>query len=181
MTSEDVRTPAAPQVPPGSGAPPHAPAAPIEPTPEFTELTARRLGPVRAFFVRHPVVMDVLVMAWFGVPAIFSLLLAGVDAPGGRLTTSRLVTAIVCSLATVVVLWWRRRAPVVARAAGGRRRVGASGRIHALEEHRRAVTARSGTARPAALARLVGHVAPDREHQRHDERDEDDGRQQLVH
>ncbi|TGO04178.1 sensor histidine kinase [Serinibacter arcticus] len=114
MTSEDVRTPAAPQVPPGSGAPPHAPAAPIEPTPEFTELTARRLGPVRAFFVRHPVVMDVLVMAWFGVPAIFSLLLAGVDAPGGRLTTSRLVTAIVCSLATVVVLWWRRRAPVVA-------------------------------------------------------------------
>jgi len=114
MTSEDVRTPAAPQVPPGFGVPPLAPPVPIEPTPEFTELTARRLGPVRSFFVRRPVVMDVLVMAWFGIPAIVTFLIAGVDAPGGRLTTARIVVAVVCALATAVTLWWRRRAPVVA-------------------------------------------------------------------
>ena len=42
--------------------------------PVFTELSARRLGPVRRFFVRRPAVMDVLVLlgfaAWAGAASI---------------------------------------------------------------------------------------------------------------
>ena len=42
--------------------------------PLLTELNARRLGPVRRFFVRHPVVMDVVVMLWFGLPGLATVL-----------------------------------------------------------------------------------------------------------
>ncbi|MEK8227899.1 hypothetical protein NKG05_20070 [Oerskovia sp. M15] len=41
----------------------------------FTELDARKLGPVRRYFVRHPVVMDWFVAAWFAVPGLLSALL----------------------------------------------------------------------------------------------------------
>ncbi|PWD51994.1 two-component sensor histidine kinase [Serinibacter arcticus] len=106
MTDSRPVIPVAPPVPPGSG-------TPAVPQPEFTELTTRRLGPVRAYFVRHPVVMDVLVMAWFGVPALFSAMVIGTDVPGFELSRAQIVTALGCMLAAAVALWWRRRAPVV--------------------------------------------------------------------
>ena len=36
----------------------------------FTELNTRRLGPVRRYFLRHPVAMDLVVAAVFGVAVI---------------------------------------------------------------------------------------------------------------
>ncbi|WP_182113285.1 MULTISPECIES: sensor histidine kinase [unclassified Actinotalea] len=48
-------------------APPPEPAA----APLFTEQSARRLGPVRRFFAQHPVVVDVLLILWFLVFALF--------------------------------------------------------------------------------------------------------------
>ena len=81
------------------------------PTP-FTELHARRLGPVRRWFIRHPVAMDVVVMAWFAVPGVVGVLL-GLDetaSRGGALAFVGLGTA---------ALAFRRRAPVVTVAVVG--------------------------------------------------------------
>ena len=113
MTRESTRTPVAPSVPPGSGVLPGStfPTAPSSPTPEFTELTTRRLGPVRAYFVRHPVVMDLLVMAWFVIPALLSAL--AIAPPGPDLPRTRMIVGLLCTLGTAAALWWRRRRPVV--------------------------------------------------------------------
>ncbi len=51
-----------------------APAAPA--APPFTELSARRLGPVRRYFVRHPVAMDALVMLVFFLPTFAGFFVA---------------------------------------------------------------------------------------------------------
>ncbi len=91
----------------GAGAPPVGPdAAP------FTELTARRLGPVRRYFVRHPVAMDVLVAlaftAYWGLTVVAA-------APSD--SSAHLGTGLAASVAGSVVLFWRRRAPLLVTTA----------------------------------------------------------------
>ena len=76
----------------------------------FTELSTRHLGPIRSYFVQHPVAMDVLVMAWFGIPAILTALIS----PSITMVDSQWHAAL--SVAGVIALWWRRRAPVIALA-----------------------------------------------------------------
>ena len=78
----------------------------------FTELTARRLGPVRRYFVQHPVAMDLLVMAIFAGGALLDLFSPGPGEPTGRAT---LVGAVAC-VAGTGALFWRRRAPVATAA-----------------------------------------------------------------
>jgi len=76
----------------------------------FTELDARNLGPVRRYFVRHPVVMDWFVAAWFAVPGLLTTLLPP-DQPryGVALAT----------VAGGVVLLFRRRHPIWTAGATG--------------------------------------------------------------
>ncbi|WP_372594802.1 sensor histidine kinase [Actinotalea sp.] len=74
-----------------------------------TELTVRRLGPVRRYFLRHPVVMDLLVMLVF---------LLGVISPAGTFGTSEQAVAHGALVAVgTVLLFWRRRRPVLVAVA----------------------------------------------------------------
>lgn len=84
-------------------------------TPELTELTARRLGPIRRYFVQHPIAMDLLVMAWFGVPAILTLLVGmptGIGEAEGAAAVQGVVALVAVVLGTAA-LWWRRRRPLL--------------------------------------------------------------------
>ena len=96
---------------PGRGGPaPTAGTAPpttAEPAP-FSELTARRLGPVRRYFVRHPVAMDAVVMGVFLVPALAGLVLAAELPPGSPPVAVHLSLVLAAALA----LFWRRRRPL---------------------------------------------------------------------
>ncbi|ACQ79311.1 histidine kinase [Beutenbergia cavernae DSM 12333] len=74
--------------------------------PEFTELNARRLGPVRRYFVRHPVAMDLLVMAWFGIPSFLTVVLVPEGTPRG------VVVGAIASVLATAALWFRRRRPL---------------------------------------------------------------------
>ncbi|MFD6164548.1 sensor histidine kinase [Oerskovia sp. NPDC060287] len=76
----------------------------------FTELDARKLGPVRRYFVRHPVVMDWFVAAWFTVPGLLTTLLPPEHARYG---------VAAATLAGGAVLLWRRRNPLLTAAAIG--------------------------------------------------------------
>lgn len=75
----------------------------------FTELSARRLGPVRRYFLRRPVVMDVVVMLWFGAPAIVQTVLADIGLRRDAL--------VVFAAAGTGALLWRRRRPVLVAVA----------------------------------------------------------------
>jgi signal transduction histidine kinase len=79
----------------------------------FSELTARRLGPIRRFFVRHPVAMDVTIIAIFVAWCGLSALVATFPDESGSNPLAGLATSAV----TAVVLFWRRRAPVLVTAA----------------------------------------------------------------
>ena len=68
----------------------------------FTELSTRRLGPVRRFFLRRPVVMDVVVMLWFGAPAIVQAILT-------ESGTRRDALVVFTAMGTGVLLWRRQR------------------------------------------------------------------------
>ena len=94
--------------------PPAAPAvATAAPdTPLFTELSARRLGPVRRYFVRHPVAMDVLVMVIFVLPA----LLGGV-ADAQPANDAFVASYLALTAAATAALFWRRRRPLTVTAA----------------------------------------------------------------
>ena len=74
----------------------------------FSELTARRLGPVRRYLLRHPVAMDVLVMALFALPGLAGLVVAA-ERPAGPPTAA--YVALV--LAATAALFWRRRRPLL--------------------------------------------------------------------
>lgn len=96
---------------------PGPPAAPPVATPPaaapFTELSARRLGPVRRYFVRHPVAMDVVVMLVFFLPTFLGLVFAGPrPAPAPPTWTYLLVVAL-----GTAALARRRQAPLVTTAA----------------------------------------------------------------
>ncbi|MFC8924152.1 sensor histidine kinase [Cellulosimicrobium sp. NPDC057127] len=79
---------------------------PLRRAPEpFTELDARRLGPVRRYFAQHPRVMDWVVVAVFAVPGVLYSI-GATEQPGSAL----LMLAFV--LAGGTALLWRRRRPV---------------------------------------------------------------------
>lgn len=87
-------------------------AAPVDAPAPFSELSARRLGPVRRYFVRHPVAMDVVVMVIFFLPTFLVVVLAGpkpADAPPTWAFLGLLV-------AGTTALVWRRRAPLLTTA-----------------------------------------------------------------
>ena len=86
------------------------PATALPPATEpLTDIAARRMGPVRRFFHRHPVAMDVVVAAWFGIPALAVLLWGSPFLSGGE----RLALAALDAVA-VVALLRRRQQPVLA-------------------------------------------------------------------
>lgn len=102
---------------------PTAPAAPTPPaTPGLDEASLRHLGPIRRFFARHPRVMDVVVMVWFGVPALGSALTLGVTAANPEMSSTGhsmdpalshvVLIAVVAAVLGTVTLWWRRSRPV---------------------------------------------------------------------
>jgi len=70
----------------------------------FTELDARRLGPVRRLFFLHPRVSDGLVLLLVGVPGVLDAALAG--------RTTSTTTSLVLALVGTAALWWRRAHPV---------------------------------------------------------------------
>ena len=76
----------------------------------FTELSARRLGPVRRYFLQHPVAMDRLVAGLYLVPAVVGSLVDA-TAPAAALLTVALLGA--------GALLWRRRAPLATAAVIG--------------------------------------------------------------
>ena len=92
-------------------------------------LPTAHVGPIRRFFLRHPRVMDALVMAWFGVPALgTALVLAApyqdVTPPDldGQLTVSieslpwgptYAAIAVTTAVIGTAALWWRRQRPVL--------------------------------------------------------------------
>jgi len=83
----------------------------------FTEASVRRLGPVRRFFVRRPVVMDVLVVLAFTLWALVTGL--GADSMyvlhsylGGEQVTQMQYASLALTVAGAVALFWRRRRPV---------------------------------------------------------------------
>lgn len=75
----------------------------------FTELNSRRMGPVRRFFVRHPRVMDALVVALGAISAGTSDLGSGYSRP--------VAAGIAFALAVAAALVWRRSRPLVVTGA----------------------------------------------------------------
>ncbi len=87
---------------------------PPAPTAEgpFSELDARRLGPIRRYFARHPVVMDAVIALIFAVPAMIEPLTILVE---GTRTLELQPSAWSLALVAVgaLVLLRRRREPVL--------------------------------------------------------------------
>ncbi|MCB7137088.1 sensor histidine kinase [Cellulosimicrobium marinum] len=84
-----------------------APALPLRPAVEpFTELDARRLGPVRRYFARRPRVMDWVVVAVYGVPGLFY----AAATPEGHGPRAAMLAVV---LAGGTALLWRRHRPVL--------------------------------------------------------------------
>jgi signal transduction histidine kinase len=83
---------------------------PARPEP-FTELSDRRVGPVRRFFLRHPAAMDAVVMLAFAVPAAASVLFPYDYEPT--------LSALGFIALGTAALAWRRRNPLAVAAAMG--------------------------------------------------------------
>ncbi|WP_083259890.1 sensor histidine kinase [Cellulosimicrobium cellulans] len=111
---EQTARPASAAARPDDGPSPAPVSLPLRRTPEpFTELDARRLGPVRRYFAQHPRVMDWVVVAVFAVPGVLYSI-GATDRPASALAMLAFV------LAGGTVLLWRRRRPVgVALATAG--------------------------------------------------------------
>jgi len=94
-------------VPVNADAPAPAPPVPDDPPAPFSELTTRRLGPVRRYFLRHPVAMDVLIVVIFTLNWLLTAVLAA------EMSTTDAVVGLVGSLVASAALVWRRRTPLV--------------------------------------------------------------------
>jgi signal transduction histidine kinase len=105
-----------------SGPTPVVPATPAGATgPLMTELSARRLGPVRRYFAQNPRVMDRVVMGLFAVPAVIETFVVAADPAtagqrGGIAGASLVVGLVLVGLGTLA-LYWRRYHPVQVTAA----------------------------------------------------------------
>ena len=77
-------------------------------TAEFTETSARRLGPVRRFLLRRPVAMDIVVMLVFAVPWGLNFVAGPPTGPAGE----RWPVSLALIVLGTVALVWRRRRPV---------------------------------------------------------------------
>lgn len=91
-------------------------------------LPTTHVGAVRRFFLRHPRLMDVLVMAWFGIPGLGTAAMIGVPYQGLdpelytggtgvqlddlRWGTGYAAIALAAVLLGTAALWWRRQRPV---------------------------------------------------------------------
>jgi signal transduction histidine kinase len=86
----------------------------------FTELSARRVGPVRRFFVERPVAMDVLLVVCFAGWAL--LLSLSADSSyvlhaylgGDRVAVMQVVSTVLVVVGAASLLWRRRRPVLVA-------------------------------------------------------------------
>lgn len=88
---------------------------PQQPEPLFTELSARRLGPVRSFFARQPVVMDVLIMVIFALPALVTSVSTALGDPEAGVSgpsSTDVMLGLSFVVLTTTALFWRRRRPV---------------------------------------------------------------------
>ncbi|MFF1529157.1 sensor histidine kinase [Cellulomonas sp. NPDC058312] len=92
------------------------------PAPEFTELSARRLGPVRRFLVARPLVTDVVLIAGFTGWAL--LIGVGADSMwvlhawfGGERVLQMQLASLTLTTAGALALIWRRHRPVLVAAA----------------------------------------------------------------
>jgi signal transduction histidine kinase len=81
------------------------------PTAPFSELSARHLGPVRRYFVRHRVAMDLVVMAVYFVPSVVGIVAIGPAPESGPSVPTWVYLALVT--AGTMALFFRRRAPLV--------------------------------------------------------------------
>ncbi|HEY5514617.1 MAG TPA: hypothetical protein VIK12_00245, partial [Pengzhenrongella sp.] len=79
------------------------PAAPTS----FSEQDARRLGPLRLWFWRHPVATDWIIALLFGVPALVGTVVA-------RPQHLQLIPVVIATTAALLV---RRRAPLIVLAS----------------------------------------------------------------
>ncbi|MFJ2298707.1 sensor histidine kinase [Oerskovia paurometabola] len=91
---------------------------PPSPAPVFTELSARRVGPVRRYLARRPVIMDALLVAGFTGWAV--LMGAGADSMyalhaylGGEQVLQMQYASLALTVGGAVALFWRRRRPVL--------------------------------------------------------------------
>lgn len=85
----------------------------------FTELDARRLGAVRRYFVRHPVVMDVVVALWYAIPATLTALFVAAGGAGQTAGPQPVLGMVQLAAAVLggLVLMRRRHEPVLTVAA----------------------------------------------------------------
>lgn len=103
---------------------------PPTPAPVFTELSARRLGPVRRYLARRPVVVDALLVVCFTGWAL--VMGVGADSMyalhaylGGERVLWMQYASLALTLCGAVALCWRRRRPVLVAGIMGLLGVGA--------------------------------------------------------
>jgi signal transduction histidine kinase len=99
--------------------PTSATSTPASSTPLVTEISARRLGPVRRYFAVHPRAMDAVIMGLYGLPALVGTAIVTLARPGpvplppdGR----AFLVGIALVVAGTVALNWRRARPVLVAA-----------------------------------------------------------------
>ncbi|MFS0704623.1 histidine kinase [Cellulomonas sp. 179-A 9B4 NHS] len=84
----------------------------------LTEIQARRLGPVRRFFVVHPGAMDAVVVVVYALPAlVLGVLSADLGTAAAGMTESQVERVVTVTVLGVVLggaaLAWRRHRPVL--------------------------------------------------------------------
>lgn len=94
-------------------APPAANPSAVGAAPPFSELTARRLGPIRRYFVRHPVAMDVAVMMFVALWVLVGNVSTGPEGEPPTAPDAPTAVGVAISVAMIAVLFWRRRRPVL--------------------------------------------------------------------
>ncbi|MCU1433169.1 MAG: histidine kinase [Actinotalea sp.] len=86
---------------------------PQESAPLFTEFSARRLGPVRRYFVRHPVAMDLLLVAIFFLQGVGGALALHDEVPTVQPLAATVIAMTLLAAGSLLLLWRRRRPEIV--------------------------------------------------------------------